>query len=156
MTLKQTRKLALGLFKVHGLKGWKLSFSVSVDVIGACLHERKTIYVSGPLAFVNSEEVMREALLHEIAHALLPARAGHGKKWKVLAKKIGAGNRPYFSWGLYKQIGKGYTPSLWCPNGCGVVVTGYDGDPFVFDLYCSICLAETSDPAQSRLEVALP
>lgn len=36
-----------------------------------------------------SEEEILETILHEIAHLLAGPRAGHGPKWKVIARSIG-------------------------------------------------------------------
>jgi len=49
--------------------------------------------LSYPLTALNDAGEVRDAILHEIAHALAPRKAGHGAQWKGYAKAIGC--RPH-------------------------------------------------------------
>ncbi len=92
MDIREANALASRLMNEHGLfdKGWTFEFDRSIKRMGLCSYRRKVISVSKPLAEVNSEETVRDTILHEIAHVLAGAIAGHGCVWKLLAKSIGA------------------------------------------------------------------
>lgn len=72
------------------LTGWEFRFDKAVRRFGACHHHRRLITLSKTLTELNSEEEVRDTVLHEIAHALAGSRAGHGRAWKQWAQKIGA------------------------------------------------------------------
>lgn len=75
----------------HGLDDWSFAWHRKRRAFGSCSYPRKTIYVS--LHFVESGEsegVLKDTVLHEIAHAIAGASAGHGPAWKRAALKVGA------------------------------------------------------------------
>jgi predicted SprT family Zn-dependent metalloprotease len=91
MNLHLAQHLARTLMKEHGLdeRGWTFSFDHARRRFGSCNLTRKRITLSRPLAFLNTEEQVRDTLLHEIAHALTPGD-GHGRRWKAMCARIGA------------------------------------------------------------------
>ena len=89
MNLISARHLAIDLMRRHGLAEWSFAFDHARRRFGSCRYASKTITLSRPLTFLNSEEQVRDTLLHEIAHALAPGD-GHGRRWKAACVRIGA------------------------------------------------------------------
>lgn len=71
-------------------KGWKLAWGNAKVVFGSCHYRTKTIRMSRPLVEVNSEAVVMETVLHEIAHALAGPGTNHGPEWRAIAHSIGS------------------------------------------------------------------
>lgn len=92
MTLEAAQTLAEGLLREHGLEreGWRLRWFRRKRTFGLCDYQAKTLYLSIPLVELNHENAVRDTLLHEIAHALAGHRAGHGPRWREVARRIGA------------------------------------------------------------------
>jgi predicted SprT family Zn-dependent metalloprotease len=90
MELADVRRLGLALIAEHGLDGWRLEFDRARRRAGICRYDRRVIGLSGPLMRLYDEPEVRETILHEIAHALAGARAGHGPRWKAIARRIGS------------------------------------------------------------------
>jgi predicted SprT family Zn-dependent metalloprotease len=90
MDLAVAERMARFLMRKHGLAGeWKFEFDRAVLRFGSCQWRRKKITLSAHLTELNDESQVRDTILHEIAHALAPPRAGHGKKWQKIARAIG-------------------------------------------------------------------
>jgi predicted SprT family Zn-dependent metalloprotease len=90
MKLGDARRLALQLMEVHKVPSdWSFQFDRSKVRFGKCNFGRKEISLSQYLVELNDEAEVRETILHEIAHALAPRRAGHGPAWRVVAESIG-------------------------------------------------------------------
>lgn len=73
----------------HGLQGWRFRFDHARRRLGCCHYGSRTLSLSRPLVLLNPETVVRDTLLHEIAHALTPG-AGHGPAWRARAVALGA------------------------------------------------------------------
>jgi predicted SprT family Zn-dependent metalloprotease len=86
------KHLANHLLNVHGLtqKGWKFNFDSAKKRFGVCCHGPKTIGLSLPLTKLNTEEQVKDTILHEIAHALVGPQHGHDNVWKRKCIEIGA------------------------------------------------------------------
>jgi predicted SprT family Zn-dependent metalloprotease len=97
MTLEGARKLAQELMRLHKLPPqWSFAFDRSKVRFGKCNYGKQQISLSRHLVELNSEEEVRDTILHEIAHALAPRGAGHGPVWQSLALSIGCnGQRCY-------------------------------------------------------------
>lgn len=89
MDLKRAEELSLELMNLHGLKEWKFEFDRSKRRFGVCKYKPKIIGLSSFLVEINTEERVKDTILHEIAHALTPGQ-GHGPKWKQKCIEIGA------------------------------------------------------------------
>ena len=83
--------LAYSLMKQHGLTdaGWHFSFDRAKRRAGACHYSKRTITMSSTYVSLNTEDSIRNTMLHEIAHALAGFRAAHGAEWVRVAKSIG-------------------------------------------------------------------
>lgn len=90
MNLPDAHATALALMLKHGLTEWSFAFDASTRRFGVCRHGKKQIGLSRRLVSLNSEAEVRNTILHEIAHALCPAREGHGARWKLKAMEVGA------------------------------------------------------------------
>lgn len=102
MILSDARTLAVKLMKEHGLRigYWHFKFDRAVKRFG-CTHftrfgpgvEPQNIqgYISLSMKMVelNSEEEVKQTILHEIAHALAGPGVGHGYKWKSYCRQLG-------------------------------------------------------------------
>ena len=89
MKLTETILLARELMERHKLNGWKLKFDESRSHLGLCKYSEKTIYLSILYTEINDNKVIRNTILHEIAHALAGSRNGHNRIWRTIAKSIG-------------------------------------------------------------------
>lgn len=120
MTLEAAQVLAQTLLHEHGLaaKGWQLGWFRRKRTFGLCDYGRKTLYLSVPLVVLNGHAAVRDTVLHEIAHALAGHRAGHGPRWREVAKRIGATPQRCFDATTVTVPAAPY--SLVCPT-CGAV-----------------------------------
>jgi predicted SprT family Zn-dependent metalloprotease len=91
MNLYETAHLAKQLMREHGLTaaGWSFGFDHAKRRFGRCNYTRKLITLSRPLVLLNAFDEVRDTILHEIAHALVPG-TGHGPKWRLTCVRIGA------------------------------------------------------------------
>lgn len=78
------------LMRKHGLiaDGWHLRFTDTRSSCGECSYGNKELRFSVSHIEANTEDVVRNTILHEIAHALTPG-AGHGPVWKAMMRKLG-------------------------------------------------------------------
>jgi predicted SprT family Zn-dependent metalloprotease len=119
MELEHTKQLASKLMTKHDLlsKGWKFIFDNARMRVGNCRYRTKTISISkNYIPKLNEEEVI-DVLLHEIAHALVGKKQGHGYVWKKTAIEIGCnGLRLYHGQANVEAKYKGTCPT------CGRVI----------------------------------
>lgn len=98
MLLIVARKLASDLMVQHGLyqQGWQFEFDRAKRRFGCCNYTKKKITLSMQLVELNNENVVKNTILHEIAHALVGAGHGHSAVWERKAREIGCdGQRCY-------------------------------------------------------------
>lgn len=98
MELEQAKQLALNLMDKHGLllKRWKFAFDNAKERLGFCSYKKTTISLSQKFVPLLSVEEATDTILHEIAHALVGRRKGHGYEWRKKAIEIGCnGKRLY-------------------------------------------------------------
>lgn len=80
----------------HELFGWRFQFDDAVRRFGYCSYKKEIISISRNLVELNSEEKVRDTILHEIAHALCDRKDGHNSNWIFKARAIGCdGERCY-------------------------------------------------------------
>ncbi|MGU3410772.1 SprT-like domain-containing protein [Microbacterium sp. M1A1_1b] len=88
--LETVRARADQLMRAHlGHGTWSFAFDHAKTRAGQCDFARRRITVSRHLAARFSDDDVDQVLLHEIAHALSGARAGHGPAWRRQAAAIG-------------------------------------------------------------------
>jgi predicted SprT family Zn-dependent metalloprotease len=81
-------KLAKQLIQQY-CPGYVFQWDRSKRRFGACYRGKSTISLSLDLTIRNSEEQVRDTILHEIAHALTPGHH-HDYTWKMACIRIGA------------------------------------------------------------------
>lgn len=89
MNLSQAEILAHTLMDHHGLASWTFQFDRAKKRFGLCNYSKKIISLSRVLTELNEEALVRDTILHEIAHALVGPGVGHGKVWKEKIVEIG-------------------------------------------------------------------
>ncbi|MFO0801887.1 MAG: SprT family zinc-dependent metalloprotease [Gemmataceae bacterium] len=90
MDLKELQALAQAKIAEFGLKGWSFRFGRSKRRLGLCDYRAQCIEIAAYYAYFTPDDAVKDTLLHEIAHALAGPGAGHGPKWRAVAKRIGA------------------------------------------------------------------
>ncbi len=87
------------LFNVHRLGSpWFFGWDNATTRFGQCDHRRHRITLSRHLCAAGTKDEVEQVLLHEIAHALVGSRAGHGALWLAEARRIGyRGGRTHLS-----------------------------------------------------------
>lgn len=111
----QAQELAIRLLAVHGLSDWSFAFNRSKRQMGCCLYGPQTIELSHHFVERNTLDLIRDTLLHEIAHALVDPGHGHDAVWKAMCLRVGAkperlSNEPDMPQGRWQAI---------C-DGCGM------------------------------------
>ena len=91
-TKKQIEELWQQEKEKWGLSAWALNFSNRKRSLGHCNCTKKVISISNSYLKTNPLPVMKDTLLHEIAHAIQfekTGKTGHGREWKDLAREVG-------------------------------------------------------------------
>ena len=105
--------LAIELMNFHGLAGWRIKLDNARRRAGQCDYANKTISLSRLYVRYADIDHVRDTILHEIAHALVGPRHGHGEVWRQKAREIGCTARRCHS--------LSFARARWvmkCPNGC--------------------------------------
>ena len=87
--LHRVRHWAEALIKTHLDESWTFGFDNAKRRAGLCDYTQKRISVSRYLTARYDDETNHQTLLHEVAHALAGAGAGHGSRWKAVARDLG-------------------------------------------------------------------
>jgi predicted SprT family Zn-dependent metalloprotease len=88
--LARVRRWANALIRLHlDPIEWSFGFDNAKTRAGLCNYTAKRITVSRYLAARYEDDEIHQVLLHEVAHALAGARAGHGPRWRATARKLG-------------------------------------------------------------------
>jgi len=87
--LQDVRRMAQQLIALHLDDSWSFAFDHAKRRAGLCNYGEKRISVSRYLSARYDDETNRQTLLHEVAHALAGAAAGHGPLWRRTARGIG-------------------------------------------------------------------
>jgi len=86
----RVRRWAEALIALHlDPAEWSFGFDHAKTRAGLCNYTRKRITVSRYLAERFEDDEIHQVLLHEVAHALAGAGAGHGAEWKRVARELG-------------------------------------------------------------------
>ena len=97
----------------NGLIDWKLDLDNAKVRAGACFFKEKKISFSKNFIKNSNEAEIYDTILHEIAHALVGPKHGHGIVWKNMAKRLGCSAKRCHSleFSDYKWI-------RYCKNSC--------------------------------------
>ncbi len=87
--LERVRRWADALIVLHLDLTWTFAFDNAKKRAGLCNYTARRITVSRYLAARYEDDEVHQILLHEVAHALAGPRAGHGPKWKTVARGLG-------------------------------------------------------------------
>ncbi|WP_169973369.1 SprT-like domain-containing protein [Tautonia rosea] len=90
MDLEQLHAIAHHELRKQGLHGWTFGLAQTKRRLGACKYRLKRIEIAEYHVRNNPDEMVRDTLLHEIAHAIAGPDAGHGPAWKAVAIRLGA------------------------------------------------------------------
>lgn len=119
MDLDKAEHLARELMGAHGLGSWGFYFDRASRRFGACHFHTRSISLSRRLVGLNSEDAVTNVILHEIAHGLAGAKAGHGARWREIAVSIGCDAKRLYDSQEIVVPAKRFVGT--CPN-CGVEV----------------------------------
>jgi predicted SprT family Zn-dependent metalloprotease len=87
--LHRVRQWAEALIAVHLDDSWSFAFDNAKRRAGLCDYTRRRISVSRYLAARFDDDDNHQTLLHEVAHAMAGAEAGHGARWRAIARDLG-------------------------------------------------------------------
>ncbi|MDX1682329.1 MAG: SprT-like domain-containing protein [Phycisphaeraceae bacterium] len=90
MDVEDARRLARDLMDEHGLAEWSIEMGRAKRTLGLCDERKQLIRLSALYVSLNDRAHVQDTILHEIAHALVGVRHGHGKKWQAACERIGA------------------------------------------------------------------
>ena len=95
LKIANTRVMAKKLLRDHDLDHLDLEFGNSKTALGTCVFNRitgepKRITISKRWIPYLTPDETKDTILHEIAHAIAGHKAGHGPKWRKVARNIGA------------------------------------------------------------------
>ena len=96
MNLNEAKQMAIILMDKHGLMGWRFEFDNSKRRFGVCNYTYRKIGLSKHLVELNPEHIVKNTILHEIAHALTEGH-GHGFIWQQKAIEIGCDGKRCYS-----------------------------------------------------------
>jgi len=85
----RVRGWANALITLHLDDSWSFGFDNAKRRAGQCDYTNRRISVSRYLSARYDDETNHQTLLHEVAHALAGPQAGHGPKWKAIARDLG-------------------------------------------------------------------
>lgn len=131
------------------LREWELRFSKARRNLGSCDCARKRIYVSLEYMKENPFPVLKDTLLHEIAHALQFRKSGytdHGDQWKELALQVGCSPRRCAPAGEV-EVPKGKYAGI-CPS-CDNITYFYRKVKRRY--YCRLCSKKYEPEAELRI-----
>ncbi|TXK10165.1 SprT-like domain-containing protein [Microbacterium hatanonis] len=86
---QRVRTWAEALLALHLDASWSFGFDNAKLRAGVCDFRRKRITVSRYLSARHDDEENHQTLLHEVAHAIAGPGAGHGPRWKAIARDLG-------------------------------------------------------------------
>lgn len=95
MDLYDAQQLANELMQKHltnddGTMSWSFRWDRAKTRAGCCSWKNRAIQLSMPQTKLHTEDVVRDTILHEIAHALAGARHGHDAHWRSICRQVGA------------------------------------------------------------------
>ncbi len=97
-------QIARAAIREHVLAGWSFEFTNAKTQAGLCNYRKRTIYLSRVFIKNADDHQIRMVILHEVAHAIVGHRAGHGPVWQRKCLEIGGdGQRCYNDGGAARK-----------------------------------------------------
>lgn len=87
--LARVQVWAEALVRLHLDESWSFGFDNAKTRAGLTNYTKRTITISRHLAVLWEDDDVHQTLLHEVAHAMAGADAGHGPAWRKIAQEIG-------------------------------------------------------------------
>jgi len=109
--------LARELMDKHGLESWRFSFDNSKRRVGYCQYSRKTISLSKSVSVSCTKALVKDTILHEIAHALVGPGHGHDWVWQRKCIEIGGSGQRMADASEIEQDKLNFAYKGTCPNG---------------------------------------
>lgn len=72
---------------------WTVGLAHSRQWAGQCRYTTKQIVLSVEYVSHHNETDVHDVIIHEVAHAILGPKAGHGPEWRKLARQMGGTGR---------------------------------------------------------------
>ena len=79
MEFAEAEMLGRELMRLFGVGDWSFGWNWRKRALGLCRYRERKIELSRWFVKANGEGIVRETILHEIAHALAGEKAGHGE-----------------------------------------------------------------------------
>jgi predicted SprT family Zn-dependent metalloprotease len=93
---------------------WRFGWDSAKRRLGVCKYAEKLISLSRYFVDLHSLDEIHQVILHEVAHAIAGSDAGHGRKWKDNATKLGYRHKKISG----DEIGNATAKLIGhCPNG---------------------------------------
>lgn len=89
MTHNKALELGKELLTKHNLTAWQVKIKYSTSVLALCDYAKQTIYLTPKLLNWTNDEKIKDAILHEIAHALVGYGHAHDEVWTNMFTSIG-------------------------------------------------------------------
>lgn len=148
MNIGEATVLAKQLISEHGLIGWSFKLNKNKRQLGICKEHIKQIELSEHFVTRNSDHVVLDTILHEIAHALVGTEHGHDAVWKEMCLKLNCTPK---SCDHHAQMPEGYW-SAKCPS-CRKVFNRHRKPRNIRGLYCVACGPGRGSLAFSNIKI---
>lgn len=92
MNRQEATQITRDLMNDNGLNDWKLRLitDVKTPFLGRCAESQQCIYLNAHHIDQHHSELVKDTVLHEIAHALVGVKHGHDEIWRAKAKELGS------------------------------------------------------------------
>ncbi len=149
MLLNEGCFLAQQLLMQHGLaaSGWRFALDRAKRRNGCCKYREKEISLSEFYITNNVVELVRDTILHEIAHALVGPGHHHNHVWKAMCVRVGA--RPVRCKPIGEVVGVQGRWRVACPN-CPQTYHMHRRPKYLTNNRCGKC--KTNLPAWSLIK----
>lgn len=90
MTSEEALDFARAELTRVGLAQWSVHLGNAKRQLGLCRYHDKRIVLARRLVSSGQDDLIKDVIWHEVAHALAGPSAKHGPKWKKIALSLGA------------------------------------------------------------------
>ncbi|MDO5700832.1 MAG: SprT-like domain-containing protein [Bowdeniella nasicola] len=89
MNLAELERYARALMDREGLTDWTFGYDRARRRVGCCHHGPRKITLSRHLMERYPQDLAREVVIHEVAHALVGPDVHHGPAWRAQVLRLG-------------------------------------------------------------------